>query len=172
MGEKRDCNEVILVLGAGIMRDMSRRRAHRAFEYNHNTYIIPTGGRGGFLGNYMNKTEAEQIGDYLTKLGIEKRLIKTELNSRNTEENFRKSKPLIDLLNPEKVIIVTNKAHMKRAVGYAEKILSGYKIIPLPTTPKWYDFAGQLDEILCFLYENTKIPIEKMLSPRAHMHTA
>lgn len=162
--EQKVCDEVILVLGAGIVDYMNKQRARKAVEYNHNTFIIPTGGKGGFLGKYMQKTEAEKIRDYLCEMGVEQRLIQLESDAKNTEENFTKSKTLIDLINPKKIIVVTNKAHMKRAVGYAEDILKGYEIVGLATNPKWYDVAGQVYELGCWVYEHTKILIEKRLN--------
>lgn len=172
--QQTTCDEVILVLGAGIVSYMNRQRARKAFEYfehHPNTFIISTGGKGGFLGRYMERTESDQIKHHLCDLGIEKRLIEMESEARDTEENFKKSKPLIDLINPKKVVIVTNKAHMKRAVGYAREILPEYEIIPCPTSPKWYDIMGQLYELSCLIYENTKIPIENKFFPKVHSCT-
>ncbi|MDD5192400.1 MAG: YdcF family protein [Candidatus Nanoarchaeia archaeon] len=168
MGEEKGIyDEVILVLGAGIVGYLNKQRARKAVEYNKNTFIIPTGGRGGFLGRYMKKTEAEQIGDYLCELGIEKRLIRVESDAKDTKDNFRKSKSLIDLIHPKKVVVVTNKAHMKRAVDYAKNILPEYEIVACPTSPKWYNIIGQFYEFSCFVYEKTKIPIENRLYPEA-----
>ena len=166
--DSKACDEVILVLGAGIVNYMNYQRAKKAVEYNHNTFIIPTGGKGGFLGKYMKKTEAEKIKDYLCKMGVEQRLIQLESDAKTTEENFTKYKNLIDLINPKKVIVVTNKAHMKRAVGYAEDILKGYQIVGLATSPKWYDITGHAYELGCWVYEHTKIPIEKSLARKVN----
>lgn len=89
-------------------------------------------------------------------------MIRVETNARNTLENFINSKPKIDELNPEKVVIFTNKAHMKRAVNYAKTILGSYEIVACPTNPRWYDLKGQMLELACYIYEYTKIPLENL----------
>ncbi|OGJ18528.1 hypothetical protein A3K73_04925 [Candidatus Pacearchaeota archaeon RBG_13_36_9] len=159
---ERRTEEVILVLGAGIVGWMNEQRVRRALEYEKNVPIILSGGKGGFLGSYMKQTEAQTMKRYLSRYGAGERVL-LEQESRNTEQNFRSSKELIDSLAPKRVIIVTSSCHMSRALAYTKRILKDYEIVPFPTKPKWHDWRGQLCELGCYVYEHTKIPLENAI---------
>jgi hypothetical protein len=157
--EGRTQKVAVLVLGAGIVRSMNRQRAKKALEYTTNDSNIPiivSGGKGGIFGSYMVRTEAEQMADYLPHTPN----VILETQALNTLQNIAYSKPIIDSLGAKKVVLVTSKAHMSRAVAYAKERLPECEIKPLPTSPKWYDLSGRLLELGCFIYEHTKIPIE------------
>lgn len=94
--------------------------------------------------------------EYALKLGIEDKLISLEKEAVDTKGNLENSKKLINMLDVNKVIVVTNKTHMNRALNYARSILNGYEIVPFSTAPRWYNFWGQLCELGCFLYEKLK----------------
>ena len=171
--EQKKGREVVLVLGAGIVNCLNKQRVKRAVDYykdaccsdaykdagkvsNYNNQEIPiilSGGKGGLFGRYMGKTEAEKMRGYALKLGIEERLISLEGEALDTRGNFENSKKLIERLEADRVVVVTNKAHMKRAIRYAREILKDYEIVPFSTKPKWYDTKGQFCELGCFLYE-------------------
>lgn len=157
-----ECVEVdaLIVLGAGRSMSCNYSRAKQAVDYNHEIPIILTGGRG-FLSKNMPKTEAEIMKEQLIKYGragIEERIIILETEAKNTKENFTKSKPTIDLINPRKIGVVTNKAHISRALKLAREIMPGYEFVPIPTNPT--TAQDYFAEIGCWIYEHTKIPIE------------
>jgi len=154
--EKKKSREVVIVLGAGIVNCLNKQRVKRAVEYDSNTPIILSGGKGGLFGRYRKKTEAEKMREYALKLGIEDKLINLEGEAVDTRGNFENSKKLIELLEVDRVVVVTNKAHMKRAMRYAREILKEHEIVPFSTKPKWYDAKGQFYELECFLYEKLK----------------
>ena len=157
------CDELLVVLGAGVISYMNYQRAEAATDYNRHAYILATGGKGGVFGSYMPRPEADQLEGYLLSLGAEKEKIYKESKATNTHENFQFSKSLVDRLNPKKVVVVTNKAHMPRALQEAKEIMPEYDITGLPTRPLWYDVPGQLSEVACWVYERTKIPAERAL---------
>jgi len=162
-GAQENGPDVVLVLGAGIASWLSRQRAKTASrfaKYLHDTIIMPTGGKGGLFSRLIEIPEAVQMRGYLIDDGVKEEKIVVEPHAVNTHDNIQKSKLLIDKINPKTVYIVTNKAHMPRALKHARNILRGYEVVPLPTNPKWYEFGEQFNEFECLAYEKTKIPME------------
>ncbi|MGV8152224.1 MAG: YdcF family protein [Candidatus Nanoarchaeia archaeon] len=152
--------DAIIVLGAGRFSIGNYSRVKEAAKYNHDIPIILTGGRG-LLCNGMKETEAQIMKKQLVELlGEESKkiAINLETNARNTRENFSKSKELLYLMPEVKTIgVVTNPAHMKRAMDYAKEELPEYNFIALPVTPKGLDIKTRIANSLCSLYEKFKV---------------
>ncbi|MDX1491495.1 MAG: YdcF family protein [Pseudohongiellaceae bacterium] len=77
--------------------------------------IVFTGGSGS-LRNQSIK-EAELIGPLLQTMGLDLRRLETEADSRNTWENARNSKALIQPTSAGNWILVTSAFHMPRSRG-------------------------------------------------------
>lgn len=114
--------DYIIVLGAQVREDgpsvVLKYRLDAAQDYlenNPETMCIVSGGQG------TNEpcTEAEAMAEYLIANGIEKDRIILENMSKNTMENLKNSKELIEDLS-DKVGVVTNNFHMFRAVQLAK----------------------------------------------------
>ena len=114
--------DYIIVLGAQVREDgpsiVLRYRLDTAIDYlkeNPNTICIVSGGQGA------NEpfSEAEGMSEYLLKNGIDKSRIILENESRNTVENIKYSKLLMEE-SYESVGIVTNNFHVFRAVQIAK----------------------------------------------------
>ncbi len=71
---------------------------------------------GGELGPGL-LTEGAYLARELERLGIEKERIHVEAKSRNTRENASFSKPLLEALGAQRVLLVTSAFHMPRAQG-------------------------------------------------------
>lgn len=117
--ENLDC---LLVLGAqirgnGITRNLRKRldTAVNFLERNHGTRVIVSGGGGS--GRMVS--EAEAMKAYLMEQGIASERITMEKLSRNTAENMKFSKTLIE--NDSSVGIVTNGFHLYRSLRLAKK---------------------------------------------------
>lgn len=117
---------VILVLGNN-NKEVSLKRVDRALEYfkNCNTsdkYLM-------FSGGVSYPTEAEYMKEYAISKGMNDDSIITESESRNTIENFQKSKEILDKNFKHgscSVIVCTSAFHIKRSMVLARMILVGY----------------------------------------------
>lgn len=114
--------DYIIVLGAQVKDDgpsvVLRYRLDAAIEYlnvNPKTKCIVSGGQG----SNERISEAEGMAEYLLKNGIEKSRIILEDKSKNTVENIKNSKMLMEK-SYESVGIVTNNFHVFRAVHIAK----------------------------------------------------
>ncbi len=125
---KRDF-DYIIILGAGLLRgdQVSRLLADRldkAIEVYHKDptppVLIPSGGQGG------NETisEGEAMAKYLREKGIPEKHILPETESKNTIENLRNSKKLIQDRGETDpyIAVVTSNYHVYRALRYVRKI--------------------------------------------------
>lgn len=117
---------VILVLG-NKCKKVSLQRVDRALEYyvnceSENRYLM-------FSGGVSEPTEAEYMRDYAISKGVDESNIITENESRNTIENFEKSKVILDQNFKHgscSVIVCTSAFHIKRSMVLARIILIGY----------------------------------------------
>ncbi|MCC6250952.1 MAG: YdcF family protein [Bacteroidia bacterium] len=95
----------------------SSDRVFQALELYHLGYvkkIILVGGSGSI--NYPEDKESIEIKDYLMNLGYKSEDIIIESQSRNTHENAKYTKQVIDSLGMKgPYIMVTSGFHMKRA---------------------------------------------------------
>lgn len=120
--KKSDC---IIVLGCQVrgttLSQFLKQRLDKSIQlYNKGfaEYIIVSGGQGPG----EDITEAEAMKNYLLSNGINENRIIMEDRSENTMENLRNSKLLMDQMNFDTAIIVSNKYHLKRASIMAKKV--------------------------------------------------
>jgi len=143
--------KVILVLGNN-NKDVSLKRVDRALEYfrecNINERYLM------FSGGVSKPAEAEYMKDYAISKGVDENSIITESESRNTIENFEKSKKILD----EKfrhgscsVIVCTSSFHIKRSMVLARIILFGYYTIFIHTREpvSATQYRNENDALLC-----------------------
>src|SRR5436853_5862569 len=78
-------------------------------------HIVFSGGSGGLI--YDGTTEAELAARLLESFGIAKQRIILENKSRDTDENARFTKELVQPRQDERWLIVTSAHHMPRAIG-------------------------------------------------------
>ena len=136
--------EIIIVLGNS-KQEVITKRAKRACEYFKATpskvyseltgfveivkYLIFSGGT-----NVVSKPEGVMMYEYALKNGIEEKCCIIEKKSRNTIENLRFSKEIIDKMfsntldyRPQ-ITICTSSFHMKRAIVLAKLMFEGYQL--------------------------------------------
>lgn len=95
-----------------MMADLARRYP--------NAKIVFTGGYGALFGTPIS--EADVIVKHLAVFGLDPSRIIFESKSRNTIENARFTKELVDPKPDEKWLLVTSGFHMPRAYGMFRKI--------------------------------------------------
>lgn len=107
--------------------------------------IIVSGGSGHLL--YKDRTEATFIKKYLVGIGIPTDDIIFESRSRNTYENAKFTKELLDenSINNE-IILITSSLHMKRASATFKK--QGIQLIEYPTSKMVGERIKNFDHIL------------------------
>jgi uncharacterized SAM-binding protein YcdF (DUF218 family) len=71
---------------------------------------------------------AEPMREFLLELGVNDRDILVESRSRNTNENAIEACRLLDTLGLHRILLVTDAAHLKRAVGCFRK--QGFEVVP------------------------------------------
>lgn len=130
-----DNADYVIVLGAQVkgktVSKALKNRLDTAYKYlkkNPQTVVIVSGGQG--KGEEISEALAMKI--YLEGKGINENQILSEDKSTNTYENLRNSKKIIDsreagkkstgktAVKAEKVVVVTNKFHVFRAMGLAK----------------------------------------------------
>jgi uncharacterized SAM-binding protein YcdF (DUF218 family) len=102
--------------------------------------IVYTGGTASFVPGAPS-TEALQARKLMAQMGVAPDRITIEDKSRNTEENARFTKAIVDPQPSQRWIIVTSAFHMTRAMGVFEK--AGFRPIAYPvsfyTIGRWPD---------------------------------
>jgi len=112
---------LIIVLGspnsdAGELSSIATSRLDRAAEIqqnNANAKILLTGG----FGEHFNRTKtphAEYARQHLLKKIEKDFILKSTALSANTIEDAVKSKPIVDLYNPLKLMVVSSEFHLAR----------------------------------------------------------
>jgi uncharacterized SAM-binding protein YcdF (DUF218 family) len=89
--------------------------------------IICTGG----FGPHFNTTplpHAYYAAKYLRKKGVPDEDILEGIISRNTIEDAKKAKPVIEFYQPERLVLVTSDFHMQRAAILFEKYIKGRRL--------------------------------------------
>ncbi|WP_010237835.1 YdcF family protein [Clostridium arbusti] len=119
--------DYIMILGAGIrgknMLLIQRQRTDRALEFikgNPNIKIIASGGQGPG----EDISEAEAMREYLIKHGVKDENIIKEEKSRNTMENMKYTRSLLNNIDDRpnlKIAVVTSNFHVFRAKFLAER---------------------------------------------------
>ncbi|WP_315080855.1 YdcF family protein [uncultured Clostridium sp.] len=142
----KENTDYIVVLGAGLnngsqLSYILKSRLDSALqcinEFNNNSYIVVSGGKG----NDERISEAEAMKKYLIEEGISEDKILMENQSKNTYENFKYSKKIIEdhskkSIDNLSVKIVTTDFH-----GFRSKMLAkrnGYKEVNLYTNKTIY----------------------------------
>jgi len=125
--------DVIVVLGGGayntgILTEDSMKRLLTGFILHKrlNKPIILSGGSAISV-----LPEAEVMKQMLIELGVDKNMIYTDKNSRDTNENAFFVKKLCQEKGFKKIILITSAYHMKRAVYLFR--FTGLDITPYPT---------------------------------------
>jgi uncharacterized SAM-binding protein YcdF (DUF218 family) len=132
-------SDVAIVLGAGI----SNNELSPVFKerVNHGIYLIEnelvehlilTGG----YGNNNEYSDSEIAQKYVLDAGISPDKVHIEKNSQYTFENLQESKKLMDSLNLETALIVSDPIHMKRSIEMAETY--DIQCLPSPTQTSMY----------------------------------
>ena len=131
--------DAAIVLGAAVWSDevspVFRERINHALDlYRAGKVdkIIFTGGQG----NRDEQTEAAAARDYAVENGIPEKDILIEQTSHTTYENVVNAKQLADANGLQKVLIVSDPLHMRRAIAMARDI--GLDAYPSPTTTTRY----------------------------------
>lgn len=118
--------DAIIVLGAKIQPDGTPSNTLRyrldaarcAFECGYAGRIIVTGGQG----RDENEPEASAMKRYLVREGIPADSVFEETTSKNTIENLKNAKAIMDEKGLETVLIATTDYHMDRALVIAKRL--------------------------------------------------
>ncbi len=123
-----------------------------------NAQLVFTGGNGRVLQQAFPEAESAQI--LFEQLGLSERAVIYESQSRNTIENVRNSKDLVQPEPEQSWILVTSAYHMPRAVGVFCK--HQWPVTPYPVDHHTaagsmlriqYDFSGNLAQLKLALRE-------------------
>lgn len=116
--------DVIIVLGAAVWAEgpspaLEARVNHAAHLYKEGfaDNLILTGGLG-----VHPPTEARVMKEVLKDLGVEREALYLEERAKNTLENIKYSKGIMDRQDWESALIVTDFFHIKRALLIAEDL--------------------------------------------------
>ncbi|MCL2585273.1 MAG: YdcF family protein [Streptosporangiales bacterium] len=128
--------EFAVVLGAGLRPDgapapILAARLDRARGLGA-PYVVVSGGKG----------EAKAMRAYLTDHGVSPASILLEPRSRNTEENLRFSRELMDEVSPgARCVIVTSVFHVPRTQMLARRLGIQGDVIGAPVPPRFWPGA-------------------------------
>ncbi len=116
-------------------------------------------GGSGVLGR-QDATEADALRPHLAAFGLDPTRVVFEGRSRNTDENARLTRALVQPRPGETWLLVTSAFHMPRAVGVFRR--AGWTIVPYPVDyhlepeppPGWgFDFLGGLGMLRAAMHE-------------------
>lgn len=121
--------EAIVVLGAGVVGDCvpnlnsTRRVVHaaRLFRSGRAPIVVMTGGAAG-----GRCPVAESMAQFATELGVPRDSIILERRSQSTHENAQRVAPLMRAQGITRLLLVTDRLHMRRARGVFEH--EGYTV--------------------------------------------
>jgi len=142
--------DAAVVLGAAVWsNDVSpvfRERINHAIELYRNGRVkklIFTGGQG----NSNEPTEAAAARTYALVNGIPLQDILIEQKSHTTYENIVYAKQIVDANKLNRVLLVSDPMHMKRAMAMAEDV--GLRALPSPTeTTRYQTWRTQSTELV------------------------
>ncbi|GFR35773.1 YdcF family protein [Thermobrachium celere] len=149
-GSKEKEADCVIVLGCRVygkfMSPFLKERVDeglRLLKEGKVNYIIVSGGKG--QGESIE--EAEAMKEYLLTKGIDKEKILTEAKSKNTYENLKYSKQIMEKKNLKSAVIVSNKFHLFRSMLVAKKlnIDASYKGVFVKSY-LWDEIYGHLRE--------------------------
>ena len=92
------------------------------------TKLVFSGGSGRLV--YKGEAEALGAGQLFRALGVDGKRLVLEDRARDTHENARYTKALLDPKPGERWLLVTSAAHMPRAVGCFRE--AGFDVLPWP----------------------------------------
>ena len=126
--------------GQLVLNDFAERMTMMGFRARRHpdVPVIFTGGAGAF-GN-GDLSEAEVVRSHIAEFGLEPGRVRFEDKSRNTVENARFTRPMLDLKSGDRVLLVTSAFHMARSMG-----LFRAEGIPVVACPVDYHEAGAAD---------------------------
>jgi len=138
--------DAAIVLGAAVwgkeVSPVFRERLNHAIDLYRNgrvRKIVLTGGQG----NKDELTEAAEARQFALKNGIPDRDILIEDRSHTTFENLVNAKQVVDANGLQKVLIVSDPMHMKRAMSMASDV--GLEAYPSPTkTTRYRGWRSQM----------------------------
>ncbi len=158
--------DYIIILGCSISKDggllpLLKGRTNKAVHYAWEQEIatgkkvcyVPSGGKGG--DEVMSEGSAMEI--YLLSHGAEADEVYAEKQSRNTWENFKYSKALIDDLKEDaRVAFSTTNYHVLRSGMLAKK--AGFRHVEgIASSTKWYYWPnGFAREVIAILSMNLR----------------
>lgn len=129
-----------IVLGAAVYREQPspvfRERINHAIDLYFSgqvKYLIFTGG----LGTRDNITESEAAREYAIQNGVPADKILIEIVSTNTIENLTEARGIIEAMGFDRVLVVSDPFHMKRAMAIASDV--GLNASASPTTTSRYE---------------------------------
>ena len=117
------------LLGAGAGRVWHAAALYRAGKAR---WVVVTGGNQPEQQDLQ--PESEVIAEMLVRLGVPAAAIRTETASRNTRENARNVRPVLDKLGVRSALLVTSAQHMPRAVRTFAKVWPDGKITLIPNS--------------------------------------
>jgi uncharacterized SAM-binding protein YcdF (DUF218 family) len=132
----------IIVLGGSVIPSLSQEwqqletnsfneRIFSFIELAHRypqAKLVFTGGSASLDRN--RPTEADIIGDYLLKVGIQQERLILENQARNTVENVTRTQQLLQPAVDENWVVITTAFHMPRSIGIFCQ--QGWSVIPYP----------------------------------------
>lgn len=150
--EPRNNKDYIIILGCSIRKNgdlppLLRGRVERAIRYAWDqerecglpVKFVASGGKG----EDEVTSEGSAIGKYLTEHGAEPYEVIIENKSRNTFENFKYSKELIDAVNPHaRICFATTNYHVYRSGLIAKRV--GIDAEAVASKTKWYFWPNGL----------------------------
>ena len=161
-------NDYLIILGCSIGKDgkllpLIKNRVNRAIRFAWEQEIatgksicyVPSGGQG--MDEVMSEGNAMSL--YLLTHSAESYEVMSEMNSRNTYENFLNSKKLIDEQNPDAhVVYVTTNYHVLRSGMLARR--AGLRAEGLSSTTRWYFWPnGFIREMIAIMVMHPKTQI-------------
>lgn len=128
--------DVIIVLGAALSRDgtpykaLTRRSEHAAgvWKAGHAAWVICTGG----VGPNLTRSEADGCREVLMRAGVPRDAILLEERSRNTAENARYARAIMDARGWRTAIVVSDSYHVFRARRLASREGLDVQLSPVP----------------------------------------
>lgn len=131
--------DAAVVLGAAVYRNrpspVYRERINHAVDLFHQgqvSALIFTGGKGP--GDAVSEGEAGR--EYALAAGVPESAIFIETTSENTLENLENAQEIIETQGFERILLVSDPLHMRRAMLNAEDL--GLDADPSPTTTSRY----------------------------------
>jgi uncharacterized SAM-binding protein YcdF (DUF218 family) len=124
-------SEVIFALGRDDFAIAGK--AAELFKMNVAPLILVAGGRGRLTGA-IEGSEASAFGNYLQKEGVPAGSVLLEESSSNTEENISAGLARLsaERFAPKRVLLVTHRSHMRRALAVAREQSSKIEWLAVP----------------------------------------